>query len=192
MSAPGPRPARLPCPPHVSGAAPDTSGPAPWDTRSKPSCPTRTISQRAGRLLLDVTQAAAEVSRLIHEACDLNLPVEPGVRDGRNALVRWAVLLQGVIAVTEPRKLTDLVPADVQTELAAMVAALEMHGPAVTKALRRLDRATTAAWKAVNTVEPTEDEWRLVKRAVGIDRGWNAAYELVSTLEPPGQGRSPT
>jgi hypothetical protein len=93
--------------------------------------------------------------------------------------------------VTEPRDLTDLVPADVRTELAAAVAALELHGPAVTNALRRLDRATTAAWSAVNPVDPTEDEWRLVERAVGIDRGWNAAYQLVSTLDPPGQGRSP-
>jgi hypothetical protein len=31
------------------------------------------------------------------EAHDLNLPVEPGVRDGRNALVRWAVLLEEVL-----------------------------------------------------------------------------------------------
>ena len=31
-----------------SGAAPDTSGPAPWDTRSKPSCPTMTISRAVG------------------------------------------------------------------------------------------------------------------------------------------------
>jgi hypothetical protein len=73
--------------------------------------------------------------------------------------------------VTEPRDLTDLVPADVRTELAAAVAALELHGPAVTNALRRLDRATTAAWNAVHPVHPTEDEWRLVERAVGIDRG---------------------
>jgi hypothetical protein len=94
--------------------------------------------------------------------------------------------------VTERRDLTDLVPADVRTELAAAVAALELHGPAVTNALQRLDRATTAAWNAVNPVDPTEDEWRLVERAVGIDRGWNAAYQLVSTLDPPGQGRSPT
>jgi hypothetical protein len=43
------------------------------------------------------TPAASEVSRLIHEARYLNLPVEPGVRDGRNALVRWAVLLQEVL-----------------------------------------------------------------------------------------------
>jgi hypothetical protein len=43
------------------------------------------IPRRRRVLVLDVTQAAAEVSRLIHEAHDLNLPVEPGVRDGRNA-----------------------------------------------------------------------------------------------------------
>ena len=42
-------------------------------------------------LLVDVTQAASDVSRLVHEARDLNLPIEPGVRDGRDALVRWAV-----------------------------------------------------------------------------------------------------
>ena len=52
---------------------------------------------RRRRLLLDVTQAASEVSRLVHEAHDVNLPVEPGVRDGRDALVRWAVLLEDVI-----------------------------------------------------------------------------------------------
>jgi hypothetical protein len=55
------------------------------------------ISRRRRVLVLDVTQAAAEVSRLVHEAHDLNLPVEPGVRDGRNALVRWAVLLEEVL-----------------------------------------------------------------------------------------------
>jgi hypothetical protein len=55
------------------------------------------IPRGRGRLVLDVTQAAAEVSRLVHEARDLNLPVEPGVRDGRNALVRWAVLLEEVL-----------------------------------------------------------------------------------------------
>jgi hypothetical protein len=55
------------------------------------------IPRRRRALVLDVTQAAAEVSRLIHEARDLNLPVEPGVRDGRNALVRWAVFLEEVL-----------------------------------------------------------------------------------------------
>ena len=55
------------------------------------------IPRRRRVLVLDVTQAAAEVSRLVYEAHDLNLPVEPGVRDGRNALVRWAVLLEEVL-----------------------------------------------------------------------------------------------
>ena len=55
------------------------------------------IPARRRALLVDVTQAASEVSRLVHEAHDLHLPVEPGVRDGRDALVRWAVLLEGVI-----------------------------------------------------------------------------------------------
>jgi hypothetical protein len=32
--------------------------------------------------LVDVTQAAGEVSRLVHGARDLKLPVEPGVRKG--------------------------------------------------------------------------------------------------------------
>ena len=55
------------------------------------------IPRRRGRLVLDVTTAASEVSRLIHEAHDLHLPVEPGVRPGRDSLVRWAVLLEEVI-----------------------------------------------------------------------------------------------
>jgi hypothetical protein len=70
------------------------------------------------------------------------------------------------------------------------VAVLEQHGPAVTEALRQLDQATTAAREALDPAEPTEDEWRLVERATGIDRGWEPAYRLASTLEPPGQGRS--
>jgi hypothetical protein len=55
------------------------------------------IPRRRSRLLLDVTTAASEVSRLVHEAHDLHLPVEPGVRPGRDSLVRWAVLLQEVL-----------------------------------------------------------------------------------------------
>ena len=55
------------------------------------------IPRRRRVLVLDVTQAASEVSRLVHEAHDLNLPVEPGVRPGRDSLVRWAVLLEEVI-----------------------------------------------------------------------------------------------
>jgi hypothetical protein len=133
----------------------------------------------------------AKVSRLIHEARNLNLPVEPASGTSETPSSAGPFFSRGD-SVTEPRDLTDLVPADVRTELAAVIAALELHGPAVTKALQRLDQATTAAWNAVNPVNPTEDEWRLVERAVGIERGWNAAYQLVSTLDPPGQGRSPT
>jgi hypothetical protein len=59
--------------------------------------PTDDTTRRRHVLLVDVTQAASEVSRLIHEARDLNLPMEPGVKEGRNALVRWAVLLQEVL-----------------------------------------------------------------------------------------------
>jgi hypothetical protein len=59
--------------------------------------PEDNTSARRRALLLDVTQAAAEVSRLVHEAYDLNLPVEPGVRKGRDALVRWAVLLEELL-----------------------------------------------------------------------------------------------
>ena len=59
--------------------------------------PKENVTGRRRALLVDVTQAASEVSRLIHEARDLNLPVEPGVRNGRNALVRWAVLLEEIL-----------------------------------------------------------------------------------------------
>ena len=88
--------------------------------------------------------------------------------------------------MAEPRELTYLVPVDVLAEVNTAVAVLEIQGPAVTEALRQLDRATTVAWKAVNMVEVTDDEWQLVKRAIGIERGWNAAYRLVSTLDLPG------
>jgi hypothetical protein len=43
---------------------------------------------------VDVLQAASQVSRLIHQARDLNLSIEPGVRDGRNARVHKAGLLE--------------------------------------------------------------------------------------------------
>jgi hypothetical protein len=59
--------------------------------------PADDTTRRRHVLLVDVTKAASEVSRLIHEARDLNLPVEPGVRDGRDALVRWAVLLEKLL-----------------------------------------------------------------------------------------------
>jgi hypothetical protein len=64
---------------------------------------------------------------------------------------------------------------------------LETYGPAVTEALRQLDRATTVAWRAVHLAEVTDDEWQLVSHAIGIGRGWEAAYRLVSTRDLPGQ-----
>jgi hypothetical protein len=88
--------------------------------------------------------------------------------------------------MTEPRDVTYLVPAAVLAEVNAAVTVLETYGPAVTEALRQLDRATTVAWKAVSLVEVTDEEWQLVKRAIGIDRGWEAAYRLVSSLDLPG------
>jgi hypothetical protein len=59
--------------------------------------PKEDVTRRRHALLVDVTQAAGEVSRLVHEARDLNLPVEPGVREGRDALVRWAVLIEEIL-----------------------------------------------------------------------------------------------
>ena len=47
--------------------------------------------------------------------------------------------------MTGPRELTYLVPFDVLTEVQQAVSMLERHGPLVTEALRRLDRATTLA-----------------------------------------------
>jgi hypothetical protein len=59
--------------------------------------PTEDTTARQRALLADVIAAASEVGRLVRDAYDLNLPVEPGVRDGRDALVRWAVLLEEVL-----------------------------------------------------------------------------------------------
>jgi hypothetical protein len=79
-----------------SGAAPDDAG-RPHGTRGATPHAQENVTRRRHALLVDVTQAASEVSRLVHEARDLHLPVEPGVREGRDALVRWAVLLEEVI-----------------------------------------------------------------------------------------------
>jgi hypothetical protein len=61
--------------------------------------------------------------------------------------------------MTEPQKLTDLVPVEVLTEVNTAIAVLEIQGPAITEALRQLDRATTMAWKAVNMLGVTDEEW---------------------------------
>jgi hypothetical protein len=62
------------------------------------------IPRRRRVLVLDVTQAAAEVSRLAREAYDLNLPVESGVREGRDSLVRCcsARPVRGVAPIVRP------------------------------------------------------------------------------------------
>ena len=57
--------------------------------------------------------------------------------------------------MTEPQKLTDLVPVEVLTAVHTAIAALEIQGSAITEALRQLDRATTMAWKAVNMLGVT-------------------------------------
>jgi hypothetical protein len=92
--------------------------------------------------------------------------------------------------VTKTRELTDvvpdLVPVDVLTEVNTAIAVLEIQGPAIAEALRQLDRATTMAWKAAKMHGVTDEEWELVKRAIGIDRGWGAAHQLFSTLDLPG------
>ena len=88
--------------------------------------------------------------------------------------------------MTEPPKLTDLVPVEVLTQVHTAIAVLESQGPAITEALRQLDRATTMAWKAMNMLGVTDNEWELVKREIGIERAWDAAYQLVSTLDLPG------
>ena len=87
--------------------------------------------------------------------------------------------------MTEPQKLTDLVPVEVLTAVHTATAALEIQGPAITEALRQLDRATTIAWKAVNMLGVTDEEWEQVKRELGIQRGWDAAYQLVSSFDLP-------
>jgi hypothetical protein len=87
--------------------------------------------------------------------------------------------------MTEPQKLADLVPVEVLTAVNNAIAALEIQGPAITEALRQLDRATTMAWKAVNMLGVTDEEWELIKREIGIERGWDAAYQLVSSLDLP-------
>jgi hypothetical protein len=87
--------------------------------------------------------------------------------------------------MTEPQELAELVPVEVLTAVNTAIAVLEIQGPAIAEALRQLDRATTLAWKAVDMLGVTDEEWELVKREIGIERGWNAAYELVSTFDLP-------
>ena len=52
----------------------------------------------ARRLLrVQVADLATGVGLAIRTARHLNVPIEPGVREGRDALVRWAVLLEELL-----------------------------------------------------------------------------------------------
>jgi hypothetical protein len=55
------------------------------------------IAERRRALLTDVRHLAGEMARLVREARELNLPVEPGVRAAGQAFTRWAHLLHEVI-----------------------------------------------------------------------------------------------
>jgi hypothetical protein len=59
--------------------------------------PKENPSQQRQQFLADVRELATGVGLAIRTARRLNLPVEPGVSEGRAALVRWAVLLEDVI-----------------------------------------------------------------------------------------------
>jgi hypothetical protein len=80
------------------------------------------IPRRRRVLVLEVTQAASEVSRLIREARDLHLPVEPGVQGRAKRARPLGGSSRGGAAMTEPHKLTDLVPVEVLTEVNTAVA----------------------------------------------------------------------
>jgi hypothetical protein len=51
------------------------------------------VPARRRALRDDVTRLAADVGRAVVEAEAVNLPVEPGIREARAALARWAALL---------------------------------------------------------------------------------------------------
>jgi hypothetical protein len=55
------------------------------------------IPARRVALVEEVTRLSWDLGRAVDEAHALNLPVEPGVREGGEALARWAVLLEQII-----------------------------------------------------------------------------------------------
>jgi hypothetical protein len=55
------------------------------------------VPARRTALVEEVTRLALDLGRAVGEARELNLPVEPGIREGREALARWAALLAQVI-----------------------------------------------------------------------------------------------
>ena len=55
------------------------------------------IPERRRALRAEVDRLAYALAGAVREAYLLNLPVEPGVREGHDALVRWATLLDEVL-----------------------------------------------------------------------------------------------
>jgi len=81
------------CPAPFGGAAPDRAG-RPHGTRGATSHAKDDVTV-AGMCCWSMSpRRPGKSAAWVHEARDLNLPVEPGVRQGRDALVRWAVLLE--------------------------------------------------------------------------------------------------
>jgi hypothetical protein len=61
----------------------------------------RPEAERRRALVLEVGRLAWDLGQAIREARTLHLPVEPGVREGREAVARWAVLLGEVVPPPE-------------------------------------------------------------------------------------------
>lgn len=59
--------------------------------------PDQDVPARRTALVEEVSRLAWDLGRVVGEARELNLPVEPGIREGREALARWAVLLGQLI-----------------------------------------------------------------------------------------------
>jgi hypothetical protein len=55
------------------------------------------VPDRRRALRAEVDRFAQAVVGAVREAYVLHLPVEPGVREGREALTRWAALLDEVL-----------------------------------------------------------------------------------------------
>jgi hypothetical protein len=58
-------------------------------------------TERRQALVAEVARLAQGVGAAVREARAVNLPVEPGVREGREALARRAVLLREVVPPPE-------------------------------------------------------------------------------------------
>ena len=75
-----------------------TGRPGARETRSRPSCPTLTISRAVDACSSSTSPRQRPRCRAWStKPVTFTSPSSPGFRDGRNALVRWAVLLQEVL-----------------------------------------------------------------------------------------------